>query len=80
MARKTESQKLTSIIDRLTRKFNPDVIQVELARTYEQYSAEVETEEEVEFWLKCSKASFNLGSGMDKWVHEMIEDIEEGEE
>ena len=80
MARKTESQKLASIVVRLTRKFSPDVIQRELARIYEEYSTMGESEPEVEFWLKCSRASHNLSSGMNKWAHEMIEDMEEGEE
>lgn len=79
MAKKTSEQKLYSIVVRLTRKSSPDVIQGELAKVYEEYSAYGDSESEVEFWLKCSKASHNLSSGMNKWAHEMIEDIEEGE-
>ena len=71
---------LVSVVVRLTRKFSPDVIQGELARIYEEYSVAGESEPEVEFWLKCSRASHNLSSGMNKWAHEMIEDIEEGDE
>ena len=71
---------LVSIVVRLTRKFSPDVIQGELARIYEEYSVAGDSEAEVEFWLKCSRASHNLSSGMNKWAHEMIEDMEEGEE
>ena len=71
---------LVSVVVRLTRKFSPDVIQGELARIYEEYSVAGTSEPEVEFWLKCSRASHNLSSGMNKWAHEMIEDIEEGDE
>ena len=80
MARKIESQKLASIVVRLTRKFSPDQIQHELGEVYEEYSTAGDSEPEVEFWFKCSRASHNLSSGMNKWAHEMIEDIEEGEE
>ena len=80
MANKTLAQRLASIVVRLTRKFAPDEIQAELGRVYEEYSAAGDSEAEVEFWLKCSRASHNLSSGMNKWAHEMIEDIEEGEE
>ena len=79
MAKNTPAQ-LASIVVRLTRKFAPDEIQAELGRVYEEYSAAGDSEAEVEFWLKCSRASHNLSSGMNKWAHEMIEDIEEGEE
>ena len=80
MIHKLESQQLASIIIRLTRKYSPDVIQAELARVYEEYSVASQSEDEVEFWLKCSRASYNLSSGMNKWAHEMIEDMEEDEE
>ena len=79
MAKKLSESKLHNIVMRLTWKFSPDVIQGELARIYEEYSVAGESEPEVEFWLKCSRASHNLSSGMNKWAHEMIEDMEEGE-
>ena len=80
MAKKTSAQKLDSIVRRLTRKFSPDVIQGALAGWYEDYAAVSKTDAEIEFWLKCSKASKNLSSGMNKWAHEMVEDLEELEE
>ncbi len=78
MAKKTPEQKLANIVIRLTRKFSPDVIQVALAKTYEEYAAASDGAEE-EFWEKCARASFNLGSGMNKWAHDMIEALEEGD-
>lgn len=77
---KNTSTQLVRMVVRLTQKSSPDVIQEELARAYEEYSAAGESEAEVEFWLKCSRASRNLSSGMNKWAHEMIEDIEQEEE
>ena len=79
MARKKRSahSKLRTIIGRLTRKFSPDTIQVELGKAYEQNSDGSSTELEQEFWEKCSRASFNLASGMNKWAHEMVEDMED---
>lgn len=80
MAKKTSAQKLDSIVRRLTRKFSPDVIQASLAGWYEDYAAVSQTDAEIEFWLKCSKASRNLSSGMNKWAHDMLDELEEGEE
>ena len=84
MAKKTEAEqleKLRRIVVRITRKFAPDVIQGQLANVYDEYSAASDSEEEVEFWLKCHRASQNLAGGMNKWAHEMVEDMmEEGEE
>jgi hypothetical protein len=83
MANKTYTQKkikLANIVKRLTRKFSPDEIQAELGLAYETNSIVSTTEPELEFWLKCSKASFNLSSGMNKWGHEMWEEINEGDE
>lgn len=79
MARKKRSahSKLSTIIGRLTRKFSPDTIQAELAKAYDLNSAGSGAEAEGEFWLKCSRASFNLASGMNKWAHEMVEDMED---
>lgn len=83
-SKKSKEQRLASIVNRLTRKFSPDMIQAELARVYEEYSIASTTEPEVEFWFKCARASRNLSSGMNKWGHDMVEDLaedqEEGEE
>ena len=72
-------KKLASIIGRLARKFSPDQIQHELANTYELHSIASSTEPEIEFWLKCGKASHNLASGMNKWGHDMIDELDEDE-
>lgn len=74
---KKQITKLASIIGRLTRKFSPDQIQHELANAYELNSIASTTESEVEFWLKCGRASFNLSSGMNKWAHEMVDDLKD---
>jgi hypothetical protein len=44
---------------------------------YEEYSIGASSEAEVEFWLKCSRATSNLSSGTEKWLGEMIEEQEE---
>lgn len=77
--KKSPYTKLERIVIRLTRKFNPDDVQAALAKVYEEYSIASTTEAEVEFWLKCAKASRNLSSGMNKWFHDAMEDLEEGE-
>ena len=86
MAKRKKTQveqlaRLEQILIRVTRKFSPDTIQGMLGQIYEEYSVVGETEAEVEFWLKCRQASRNLSSGMNKWAHEMVEDMleEEGE-
>lgn len=81
MAKRTQQQKLSRIINRLTRKFPPDDILHELSVVYDEYSAGAGSEAEVELWLKCSRATANLSSGMEKWMGEMAEEKEEeGEE
>lgn len=82
MAKKKKSQKarLQSIVGRLSRKFRPDEILHELSVLYEEYSVSSETEAEVDFWLKCSRATGNLSSGMDKWIGELSDELEEEKE
>jgi hypothetical protein len=77
--RKKKSQKpqLQSIIGRLSRTYRPDEILHELSVVYEEYSIASQSEAEVDFWLKCSRATGNLSSGTDKWFSEMIEEQEE---
>ena len=75
--KKTPHQKLVSIISRLSRKFRPDEILAELSAVYEEYSAASTTEAEVDYWLKTSRACKNLSSGTDKWLYEMIDELEE---
>lgn len=83
MAKKTQaevSERFKKIVANLATQVSPDVIQVELGRLYEEFAAEAETETEVEFWYKCHRASMNLASGMNKWAHEMVEDMLEEED
>lgn len=72
--KKTQQEKLYRIIARLTRKFKPDDILHEMSVLYEQYSVAGTSEAEVEFWLKCSRATGNLSSGTEKWLDEMVEE------
>ena len=71
---------LQKAIARLARKFPPDDILHELSTIYEEYSAGADSEAEVEFWLKCSRATANLSSGTEKWMGEMAEEKEEEDE
>jgi len=73
-------ERLQRVVNRLIRKFRPDQIQHALGNVYEEYSVGSPTEAEVDFWLKCARASRNLSSGMDKWLYEMVEEMEEEEE
>ena len=75
--KKSHSKSLQSSMNSLVRKFRPDEILHELSVVYEEYSIASETEAEVEFWLKCGRATGNLSSGMEKWLDEMVEDEED---
>jgi len=77
MAKKSQQAKLQSILDRVTRKYSPDDILYELSVLYEANSAAGDTEAEVDYWLKCSRATRNLSSGMEKWLAEAIEEEKE---
>jgi hypothetical protein len=77
MAKRSQQEKLYRIIGRLTRKFKPDDILHEMSVRYEEYSIGAGSEAEVEFWLKCSRATGNLSSGTEKWLDEMVEEGQE---
>jgi len=77
MAKKTQQEKLRSIIVRLTRKVRPDDILWEMSVLYEEFSAAGESEAEVDYWLKLSRACGNLSSGAEKWANEMVEELKE---
>jgi len=51
----------------------PHTILQALAKEYKSYIGKSRTEAEEEFWIKCSRASANLGSGMEKWLEEMLD-------
>lgn len=78
--KKSQQQKLQSIVNRLARKFRPDEILHELSVIYEEYSIASDTETEVDFWLKCGRATGNLSSGMEKWLDEMVEEEDDTDE
>lgn len=78
--KKTQHAKLVSIVNRLSRKFRPSEILAELSVVYEEYSAASDTEAEVDYWLKTSRACKNLSSGTEKWLHEMIDELDEENE
>jgi hypothetical protein len=63
----------------LLRKYSPGMVVEELGLICEEYSFSSRIEPEIEFWFKCSRACKNLSSGMTKWIHNMIEEIESGE-
>jgi hypothetical protein len=77
MTKRSQQNKLQRIVGRLGRKFSPDDILHELSMIYEEYSIGSSSEAEVEFWLKCSRATGNLSSGTEKWWGEMIEEQED---
>jgi len=72
-----KQQELQRIIGRLAKTYKPDDILHELSMLYEEYSIGSKSEAEVEFWLKCSRATGNLSSGTEKWWGEMLEEQEE---
>lgn len=80
MAKKSQQQKLRSIIIKLSKKFEPDDILYEMSVLYDEFSAVGNTEAEVEYWLKLSRATGNLSSGAEKWKDEMIDELEEEED
>ena len=56
------------------RKAMPHVILQALAKEYKSYIHKSRSTAEEEFWIKCSRASANLGSGMEKWLDEMLDE------
>lgn len=78
--KKKSQQQLQNIIGKINRIYRPDEILHELSVLYEEYSIASKSEAEVDFWLKCSRATGNLSSGTDKWFYEMAEDLEEEKE
>lgn len=75
--KKLQQEQFRNTMNRLSRKWKPDDILYELSMMYEELSIRSTSEAEIEFWLKCSKATKNLSSGMEKWLGEMEEEQEE---
>jgi hypothetical protein len=78
--KKPRRKKLLTILERITRKTSPHEVQTILAIIYGQYARGAESEVEHDFWHKCNRASKNLASGMNKWLVELSDDLEENEE
>ena len=79
MAKKLHKQQLRNAVVKLSHTHRPEEILHELSVVYEEYSIAGKTEAEVDFWLKCSRSTANLASGMNKWLYEMAEDEEDEE-
>lgn len=61
----------------LVRKHTPHAILQIMSKEYQSYLRRSRSDAEHEFWVKCSRATANLSSGMEKWLEEWID--EEGE-
>lgn len=80
-SKKASSQsKLVGIISKLSRTYRPSEVLAELSTIYEEYSAASKSESEVDYWLKCSRATANLSSGTEKWLYEFIDELEEDDD
>lgn len=67
-----------SAVIKAARTTLPHFILQALAREYRSYPRASEAgSAEQEFWVKVSKSTANLGSGMEKWVNEWQEEEEE---
>lgn len=75
--KKASQSELVRSVDKLSRTYKPSEILKRLSIVYEKYSAASTTEAEVEFWLKCSRACGNLSSGTEKWIYEMMDEMED---
>lgn len=60
------------------RKAMPHVILQALAKEYKSYIKKSRSRAEEWFWVKCSRATANLGSGMEKWLDEMLDETDSG--
>jgi len=85
MARKRARKKQRVSTEELKRKLLPVVRSVAphqilgiMAREYASYVRKSQSDAEHEFWVKVSRSSANLSSGMEKWLEEWI-DEEEGD-
>ena len=75
--KKASRTKLVKAIRSLSVAYKPSEILEELSVVYEEYSAASKSEAEVDYWLKCSRACGNLSSGTEKWLYELIDELEE---
>lgn len=69
MAKKSQQQ-LHGFLVGLLKTYRADEIQKALGDIYIAYSDGSRSEWDQHYWLKCSRASYNLSSGMNKWLYE----------
>lgn len=74
--KRSRSPKLLALKS-LARKYSPATILQVLSKEYAKYPAKSRTDAEHEFWIKVSRSTANLSSGMTKWVEEWIDEEEE---
>lgn len=76
--KKTKKQKIRkssiSTLVQLCREFSPDSLLKVMAKEYKKYPSLSRSEAEHEYWIKVSRSSANLASGMEKWLNEMIDE------
>lgn len=65
------------VLKTLARKYSPATLLQVLAKEYAKYPAKSRTDAEHEFWVKVSRSTANLSSGMTKWVEEWLDEEEE---
>jgi len=75
--RRTSQNLKLSTIHELARKFTPGAILKTLAKEYKKYPRKSKTDAEYEFWIKVSRSTANLASGMEKWVEEWLDEEDE---
>ena len=81
MAKRDKHVKLKSKVVELARKAAPHQILSLLANEYKSYPRRSRNSAEEEFWVKVSRSTANLASGMEKWLEEWIDEEEsEGED
>jgi len=76
----TRTSALQRALERLSKKFSPDTMLVELGKIYEKNMAESVEDAEYDYWEKCAKAVLNLASGMHKWGTELLDELEDEKE
>jgi len=75
--KKRATRSKLGILRELAREYLPSQILETLAREYRGYPRRSSTGAEQEFWIKVSRSTANLASGMDKWVEEWLDEEKE---
>jgi len=80
MARKRKRKSVEKIKSKLLpiiRSTAPHIILNVLSREYSSYVTRRQSDAEHEFWIKVSRSTANLGSGMEKWLEEWLDEEDE---